>query len=39
MGNPRFLIQMAAELAVGLSAKAAAEMKARGDRCFKVQSP
>ena len=36
MGNPRFVMQLLVELALGLSAKTAAEMKARGDKCFKV---
>ena len=36
MGNPRFVMQLFVELALGLSAKTVAEMKARGDKCFKV---
>ena len=39
MGNPRFVMQLLVELALGLSAKTAAEMKARGDKCFKVSIP
>lgn len=38
MGNPRFIMQLFVELALGLSAKTVAEMKARGDKCFKVCS-
>ena len=36
MGNPRFVMQLFVELALGLTAKTVAEMKARGDKCFKV---
>lgn len=36
MGNPRFLLQVCLEIALGLSAKTVAEYKARGDRFFKV---
>lgn len=36
MGNPRFVIQMAVELAIGVTAKHLAEIKARGTKCFNV---
>ena len=37
MGNPRFLMQLFVELVLGMTAKTVAEMKARGDKCFKVR--
>lgn len=36
LGNPRFLLVLAIELAMGVSAKTSAEMKARGDKFGKV---
>ncbi len=36
LGNPRFLLVLGIELAMGVSAKTSAEYRARGDRFYKV---